>query len=98
MRVSRVNNREDNLIISDTMKVSMNMLLRDYINERLDEGETATVIEGLQNDVRSTLVDALKVVPTEDWHAEISTRQKEADGQTLIWLAGRSDPSYSIQS
>ena len=73
------------------------MLLRDYVNERLDSGEASAVIEGLQNNVRSTLDDALKNIPPEDWHAEISNRQKESDGQTLIWLAGRSDPSYSIQ-
>jgi hypothetical protein len=73
------------------------MLLREYVNQRLDEGEANAMIEGLQNDVRSSLDDALKYVPPEDWHAEISRRQKEADGQTLIWLAGRSDPSYSIQ-
>jgi hypothetical protein len=73
------------------------MLLKEYVNERLDEGETNAVIEGLQNNVRSNLDDALNHVPPEDWHAEISNRQKESDGQTLIWLAGRSDPSYSIQ-
>ncbi len=73
------------------------MILQDYVNERLDEGETNAVILGLQNNVQSNLVDALKHVPEEDWHAEITRRQKETDGQTLIWLAGRSDPSYSIQ-
>ena len=73
------------------------MLLRDYVNERLDAGETNTVIEGLQNNVRSTLAEAVINIPPEDWHAEISNKQKEADGQTLIWLADRSDPSYSIQ-
>jgi hypothetical protein len=73
------------------------MLLKEYVNERLDEGETNAVIEGLQNNVRSNLDDALNHVPPEDWHAEISNRQKESDGQTLIWLAGRSEPSYSIQ-
>ena len=73
------------------------MILRDYVNERLDEGEVNAVIEGLQNNVRSSLADALNHIPREDWHAEISDRQKESDGQTLIWLAGRSDPSYSIQ-
>ena len=73
------------------------MLLKDYVNERLDSGEASAVIEGLQNNTRSNLTDAVNNVPTEDWHAEISNRQKEADGQTLIWLAGRSDPSYSIQ-
>ena len=73
------------------------MLLRDYVNERLDEGEANAVIEGLQNDVRSNLDQALNHVPREDWEAEISNRQKETNGQTLIWLAGRLEPSYSIQ-
>jgi hypothetical protein len=73
------------------------MRLSDYVNERLDEGEANAVIEGLQNNVRSSLTQALNAVPAEDWHAEISNRQKEADGQTLIWLAGHSEPSYSIQ-
>ena len=73
------------------------MILQDYVNDRLNEGETNAVILGLQNNVRSNLADALKQVPEEDWHAEITRRQKESDGQTLIWLAGRSDPSYSIQ-
>lgn len=73
------------------------MILRDYVNERLDEDELHATIEGLQNDVRCDLVDAIKYVPKEDWHAEISNRQKESDGQTLIWLADRADPSYSIQ-
>jgi hypothetical protein len=73
------------------------MLLREYVDERLDTGEANAVIEGLQNNIRSSLDDAVKNIPPEDWHAEITNRQKEADGQTLIWLAGRSDPSYSIQ-
>ncbi|TMC21461.1 MAG: hypothetical protein E6J36_11770 [Chloroflexi bacterium] len=73
------------------------MLLKEYVNDRLDEGETNAVIEGLQNGVRANLDDALNHIPPEDWHAEITNRQKESDGQTLIWLAGRSDPSYSIQ-
>ena len=73
------------------------MLLREYVNERLDAGETSAVIEGLQNNVHSTLDDAVNNIPPEDWHAEISNRQKESDGQTLIWLANRVDPSYSIQ-
>ena len=73
------------------------MRLREYVNERLDEGEANAMIEGLQNNVRSSLTDALKLVPPEDWHAEISDRRKESDGQTLIWLEGRSEPSYSIQ-
>ncbi|MDQ6662597.1 MAG: hypothetical protein M3Z24_16735 [Chloroflexota bacterium] len=73
------------------------MILKDYVSDRLDEGETNGVIEGLQNNVRSNLNEALNNVPHEDWYAEISHRQKETNGQTLIWLAGRSDPSYSIQ-
>jgi hypothetical protein len=73
------------------------MILRDYINQRLDESGTNTIIEGLQNNVRSNLTDAVNSVPVEDWHAEISNRQKESDGQTLIWLSGNSDPSYSVQ-
>jgi len=73
------------------------MILKDYVNERLDEGEANAVIEGLQNNVRSNLSDAVNNVPPEDWQAQISNRQKESDGQTLIWLAGRSDPSYSVQ-
>ena len=73
------------------------MILRDYVNERLDSGQGNAVIEGLQNNVRCNLADALNHVPHEDWEAEISRRQKETEGQTLIWLAGRSDPSYSIQ-
>ena len=73
------------------------MLLKEYVNDRLDEGETNAVIEGLQNDVHANLDDALNHIPPEDWHAEITNRQKESNGQTLIWLAGRSDPSYSIQ-
>jgi hypothetical protein len=73
------------------------MRLVDYVNERLDEGEVNAVIEGLQNNVRANLADALSIVPDEDWQAEISGRQRASDGQTLIWLAGRSEPSYSIQ-
>jgi hypothetical protein len=73
------------------------MILQDYVNERLDEGETNTVIMGLQNNVNCNLTDALNNVPSEDWHAEISRRQKETNGQTLIWLSGHSDPDYSIQ-
>jgi hypothetical protein len=73
------------------------MILQDYVNERLDDGDTNAVIQGLQNNVRSSLPDAVNHVPEEDWHAEVSNRSKESDGQTLIWLAGRSDPSYSIQ-
>ena len=74
------------------------MILRDYVNERLDEGEsTSTVIEGLQNNVRCNLTDAINHVPSEDWQSEISHREKETNGQTLVWLVGRSEPSYSIQ-
>ncbi|HCJ33702.1 MAG TPA: hypothetical protein DHV65_05305 [Ktedonobacter sp.] len=70
------------------------MQLKEYVNERLDEGETNAMILGLQNNVSSSLDDALNNIPSEDWHAEISNRQKESDGQTLIWLAGRPDPSF----
>jgi hypothetical protein len=73
------------------------MLLREYVEERLDEGETNAVIEGLRNNVRASLADAVNNVPPEDWHAEITRRQKEGDGETLIWLAGQSEPSYVIQ-
>ena len=73
------------------------MILKDYINQRLDESGTNIIIEGLQNNVRSNLSDAVNSVPVEDWHAEISNRQKEADGQTLIWLSGSADPNYSVQ-
>ena len=73
------------------------MRLGDYLSDRLDAGEADTVIQGLQNDVQCTLADALYTIPSEDWHAEISNRRKEADGQTLIWLAGRAEPDYSIQ-
>jgi hypothetical protein len=73
------------------------MLFRDYIQQRLDQGETNAVIEGLQNNITSNLADAVRTVPPEDWDAEVTNRQKEADGQTLIWLADRPDPAYTIQ-
>jgi uncharacterized protein (DUF885 family) len=73
------------------------MLLREYVDDRLNDNETNAVIEGLQNTVRSNLNDALNNVPPADWNAEITNREKAADGQTLIWLAGGSEPSYSIQ-
>lgn len=73
------------------------MRLGEYVNERLDEGGSNTIIEGLQNNVRCNLVDAINNVPKEDWDAEISNRQKESEGETLIWLEGRSEPSYVIQ-
>lgn len=53
--------------------------------------------EGLQNTIRCNLIDAVGIIPRQDWEAEIRTRQKEGDGQTLIWLEERSEPSYSIQ-
>lgn len=73
------------------------MRLGEYVNERLDDGESNTIIEGLQNNVRCNLVDAINNIPKEDWNAEISNRQKESEGETLIWLEGRSEPSYVIQ-
>lgn len=50
------------------------VLLRDYVNQRLDEGENNAMIEGLQNSVRCNLVDAVNNVPRADWEAEISSR------------------------
>lgn len=73
------------------------MTLEEYVNQRLDEGGTTTVIEGLQNGVNCNLDQAVNNVPRTDWTTQISNRQKEADGQTLIWLAGSTDPNYSIQ-
>ncbi len=73
------------------------MRLRDYVNERLDQGDGQAVIESLQRTMQSNLTDAINNVPDEDWNAEITNRQKETDGQTLIWLANQNDPSYSIQ-
>jgi hypothetical protein len=74
------------------------MTLREYVDERLDEHEGANaVIEGLQNNVKCDLEDAVRFVPEEDWNAQISRREKEHEGETLIWLEGRSDPSYVIQ-
>jgi hypothetical protein len=73
------------------------MQLGEYIFQRIDEGQANAVIEGLQNDVYTNLDQAIKYIPAEDWRSEISDRQKESDAQTLIWLSGRSDPSYSIQ-
>ncbi len=73
------------------------MRLGEYISERLDEGEDTATIEGLQNNIRCSLLDAVTTIPREDWEAEIRTRQKETEGQTLIWLDDRSEPSYSIQ-
>jgi len=73
------------------------MLFRDYVQQRLDQGDNNAALEGLQNNIICNLADAVRNVPAEDWSAEISNRQKEADGQVLIWLEGRSEPSYSIQ-
>jgi hypothetical protein len=73
------------------------MLFKNYVQERLDQGDSSAALLGLQNNINCNLVDAVQTVPPEDWDAEISNRQKEADGQTLIWLANRSDPSYTIQ-
>lgn len=74
------------------------MRLGDYILQRLlDEGEEQATLEGLQNNIRCDLIDAVKTVPTEDWDAEIRIRQKVSDGQTLIWLDESSEPNYSIQ-
>lgn len=74
------------------------MQLREYVNERLDDDGSNAVIEGLQNNVRCNLVDAINNIPEEDWNAEISRRQSESEGETLIWLEGQTDPSYAIQA
>ena len=73
------------------------MRLRDYVNERLDEGEGQATIESLRNSTQFALTDAINNIPEADWNAEIKNRQKESDGQTLIWLENEDDPSYSIQ-
>ncbi len=73
------------------------MQLREYVNERMNDGSNA-VIEGLQNRVRCNLVDAINNVPEADWNGEISRRQSESEGETLIWLEGQADPSYAIQA
>ena len=73
------------------------MRLRDYVNERLDEGEGQATIESLRNSTQFALTDAINNIPEADWNAEIKNRQKESDGQTLIWLENQDDPSYSIQ-
>ncbi len=73
------------------------MRLGEYITERLDEGENQAALEGLQNNIRCSLLDAVQNIPRKDWETEISNRQKESDGQTLIWLEGSSDPNYTIQ-
>lgn len=74
------------------------MRLGDYILQRLlDEGEEHATIEGLQNNIRCDLIDAVRTVPAEDWDAEMRIRQKVSDGQTLIWLDESSEPNYSIQ-
>lgn len=74
------------------------MQLREYVSERMNDDGSNGVIEGLQNNVHCNLVDAINNVPEEDWNAEISRRQSESEGETLIWLAGQSDPSYAIQA
>jgi len=73
------------------------MRLRDYVDDRLAQGENNAMIEGLQRTLQCNLNDAINNVPKEDWEAEIQDRQSESDGQVLIWLAGQSEPSYSIQ-
>lgn len=74
------------------------MQLREYVSERMNDDGSNGVLEGLQNSVHCNLVDAINNVPEEDWNAEISRRQSESEGETLIWLAGQSDPSYAIQA
>ncbi len=73
------------------------MRLRDYVDQRLDQGDDHATIEGLQRSLMCDLVDAINTVPKEDWEAEIKERQKASDGQVLIWLGDQTEPSYSIQ-
>jgi hypothetical protein len=73
------------------------MQLCEYITARLDEGDTSTAVEGLQNNIHTDIAHAPDLIPPDDWYAEITNRRKEGDGQTLIWLAGRPEPGYSIQ-
>ena len=74
------------------------MKLSEYITERLDGGEdNETTVEGLKNNIRCGLLQAVTMLPRDDWNTEIRDRRKEADGQTLVWLADQADPSYSIQ-
>lgn len=73
------------------------MRLRDYVDDRLDQGEGEAIILGLQRTMQCNLTQAINNVPEEDWNAEIKDKQKESDGQTLIWLEGQDNPSYSIQ-
>lgn len=72
--------------------------MREYVDQRLNEHEgTNAAIEGLQNGVKCNLADALRVVPEQDWNAQISRRQRESEGKRLIWLEERSEPSYVTQ-
>ncbi|MFL5690925.1 MAG: hypothetical protein ACJ795_03900 [Ktedonobacteraceae bacterium] len=50
------------------------MFLREYVNERLDEEET----------------NAVNAFLPQTGMQRLSAGKKEADGQTLIWLADRS--------
>jgi len=73
------------------------MRLRDYLNARLDEGESRATVEGFQNNVRCSLSDALTALPAEELDQEIREKRKESDGQTYLWLGARPDPSYVVQ-
>lgn len=73
------------------------MRLRDYVDERLAQGDEHATLEGLQRPIKCDLTDAINNVPDEDWNAEIKNRQKESDRQILLWLANQDEPSYSIQ-
>jgi len=73
------------------------MQLSEYITNRLDDNETEAVVQGLQNNLHTDLAGASANIPRKDWSAEITNKSRESDGQTLIWLSGQADPSYSIQ-
>lgn len=73
------------------------MRLNEYINSRLDGGESNVTVLGLQNGMSCNLDDALTVVPQNDLNSEISNQQNVTDGQTLIWLNNNSEPAYSVQ-
>ncbi len=88
---------ENHHVIS-TLERGYIMTLREYVDQRLNEHEgTNALIEGLQNGVKCDLTDALKHIPEQDWNAQISRREKEHEGETLIWLQGCPEPSYVIQ-
>lgn len=73
------------------------MRFSEYIIGRLDAGEKDTMVQGLRSSVFARITRAPNLIPREDWHAEVTNRSSEGNGQTIIWLAGQPEPSYSIQ-